>query len=158
MIEIREETPDQPEVRALLAAGDDYVAGLYPPESNHMLDVAALKGSDVTFQVARSNGKAVGCGAVVRCAEGWAEIKRMFVAPQVRGRKLGRRLLERLKVIALQRGATLLRLETGIRQPEALALYRSAGFTETGPFGAYRPDPLSIFLEKKIGRDDVPTL
>jgi putative acetyltransferase len=58
--------------------------------------------------------------------------------------------LERLEAVAKQNGLTALRLETGIRQPEALALYRSAGFRAIEPFGDYRPDPLSLFMEKTI--------
>ena len=87
---------------------------------------------------------------MVKSTDGWAEIKRMFVSPAARGRKVGRLLLERLEAIARQKGITALRLETGIRQPEALALYRSAGFQEIEPFGDYRPDPLSLFMEKTI--------
>jgi putative acetyltransferase len=45
---------------------------------------------------------------------------------------------------------TLMQLETGIRQSEAIALYRKFGYVERGPFGAYRPDPLSLFIEKKL--------
>jgi putative acetyltransferase len=74
----------------------------------------------------------------------------MFVSPAARGRRLGRRLLEQIEAIAAERGATKLRLETGDRQPEALALYASSGFVEIGPFGKYGPDPLSIFMEKPI--------
>ena len=51
---------------------------------------------------------------------------------------------------AAEHGMTALRLETGTQQPEALALYRSAGFTEIGPFGDYRADPLSLFMEKRL--------
>jgi putative acetyltransferase len=114
MQDITAESPDQPDVAALLAASDGYMAELYPAESNHMLDVGALKRPDVTFLVARLNGRAVGCGAVVRPEEDWAEIKRMFVSP------------------------------------EALALYRSVGFVEIGPFGSYRLDPCSVFMEKRV--------
>jgi putative acetyltransferase len=74
----------------------------------------------------------------------------MFVSPAARGMKLGRRLLLEIEAIAYQRGERLLRLETGAKQPEALALYRSAGFVEIGPFGSYRPDPLSLFMEKPL--------
>jgi putative acetyltransferase len=154
MVEITIDNPDQPEILALLAASDDYMAALYPAESNHMLDAAALQRPEVTFVVARVDGQALGCGAVVSWSEGWAELKRMFVAPAARGRKLGRRLLQKLETIAMQRGATLLRLETGVKQPEALALYRSAGFVEIGPFGPYSPDPLSLFMEKRLAADD----
>jgi putative acetyltransferase len=150
MIEITVENPDQAEVHALLAASDAYMASLYPAESNHMVDVNTLKQPQVTFLVARAEGRAVGCGAVVQSAEGWAEIKRMFVSPAARGRQVGRKLLERLEAVAREKGIAALRLETGISQPEALALYRSAGFREIEPFGDYRPDPLSLFMEKTI--------
>jgi putative acetyltransferase len=150
MSEITVENPDQAEVHALLAASDAYMASLYPAESNHMVDVNTLTQPHVTFLVARAEGRAVGCGALVKSADGWAEIKRMFVSPTARGHKVGRQLLERLEGIAKHSGITALRLETGTRQPEALALYRSAGFRAIEPFGDYRPDPLSLFMEKTI--------
>jgi putative acetyltransferase len=149
-IEIGIERPDQPEVAALLESSDAYLASLYPAESNHLLDIASLLQPGVTFIVARIDGRALGCAAVVDSGEGWAEVKRMFVSPAARGRQLGRRLLEQIETIAAARGASKLRLETGGRQPEALALYASSGFVEIGPFGKYRPDPLSIFMEKPI--------
>ncbi len=149
-IEIAVEDPAQPEIAPLLQASDAYMASLYPAESNHMLDVATLRLPQVVFLVARVDGKALGCGAVVDSGEGWAEVKRMFVSPAARGLKLGRRLLDELEAIAARRGARALRLEMGGLQPEALGLYRSAGFVEIGPFGAYAPDPLSIFMEKSL--------
>jgi putative acetyltransferase len=149
-IEIAVEDAAQPEVAPLLQASDAYMASLYPAESNHMLDVASLRQPQVAFLVARVGGEALGCAAVVDSGEGWAEVKRMFVSPDARGLKLGRRLLDEIEAIALRRGARVLRLEMGGLQPEALSLYRSAGFVEIGPFGAYGPDPLSIFMEKEI--------
>jgi putative acetyltransferase len=137
-------------VAALLDASDAYMASLYPAESNHMLDIASLQRPGVLFLVARLDGRAVGCGAVVSSGEGWAEVKRMFVAPAARGLKLGRQLLAQIETLASRNGEQLLRLEMGAEQPEALALYRSAGFVEIGPFGSYRPDPLSVFMEKRI--------
>jgi putative acetyltransferase len=139
MQDITAEGPDQPDVVALLAASARYMAELYPAESNHMLDVGALKRSDVTFVVARLNGRAVGCGAVVRTEEDWAEIKCIFVSPRARGRSIGRQLLQKLEDMAVKQSAALLRLETGVKQFEALALYRSAGFVEIGPFGSIGP-------------------
>ena len=154
LLEIGVESPDQLDVAALLESSNEYMAALYPAESNHLLDIASLMRADVTFIVARIDGRAMGCGAVVDSGEGWAEIKRMFVSPAARGRRLGRRLLEELEAIAAERGATKLRLETGGKQPEALALYASSGFVEIGPFGKYGPDPLSIFMEKPITARD----
>jgi putative acetyltransferase len=150
MIRIEIESPTQAEVAGLLEASDAYMASLYPAESNHMLDIDSLQRPEVNFLVARVDGRALGCGAVVSSGEGWAEIKRMFVLPSARGLKLGRRLLERIEAIASENGERLLRLETGAKQPEALALYRSAGFVEIGPFGAYRLDALSLFMEKPL--------
>jgi putative acetyltransferase len=43
-----------------------------------------------------------------------------------------------------------MQLETGIKQPEAIALYRKFGYAERGPFGSYQPDPLSLFMEKRL--------
>ena len=149
-MEIKIEDPGKPETRALLEASSVYMGALYPAESNHLLSVESLQRPEVTFVVARIEERAVGCGAVVQVGAGWAELKRMFVSPAARGRKVGWRLLQKLEAIAAERGATLLRLETGIRQPEALALYRSAGFVEIGPFGQYQADPLSLFMEKPI--------
>jgi putative acetyltransferase len=150
LIRITIENPAQAEVAGLLEASDAYMASLYPAESNHMLDIASLQRPEVTFLVARVDGRALGCGAVVSSGQGWAEIKRMFVSPAARGLKLGRRLLDELEAVAARSGESLLRLETGAKQPEALALYRSAGFVEVGPFGGYRPDPLSLFMEKPL--------
>lgn len=152
------ETADQPAVHALLAASDAYMAALYPSESNHLVDVATLTGSDVVFFVARLDGAAVGCGALILAsvpgpAEGegrYGELKRMWVSPEGRGLKIGVRLLDAFEAAARDRGLMGLRLETGIHQPEAIALYRRAGFIERGPFGAYHHDPLSLFMEKPI--------
>ena len=74
----------------------------------------------------------------------------MFVLPEFRGLKLGRRILEELENLARTSGLELARLETGIRQPEALLLYERAGYQRRGPFGDYSEDPLSIFMEKKL--------
>ena len=81
---------------------------------------------------------------------GYAEVKRMFVLPAARGLKLGQRILDRLEEQARREGITCVRLETGIHQAAALALYRGAGYVEREPFGEYQPDPLSVFMEKTL--------
>lgn len=150
-VTIAAETPDQPEILAFLAASDAYAASLYPPESNHLLDVGELLQPSVRFLVARGcDGEAVGCGSLVLARGGWGEVKRMWVSPVARGLGVGRRVLMELERIALSERLSLLRLETGIHNAAALALYRNAGFTDIAPFGDYRPDPLSVFMEKRI--------
>jgi putative acetyltransferase len=74
----------------------------------------------------------------------------MFVLPEFRGLKLGRRILEELESLARASGLELARLETGIHQSEALLLYEKAGYQRRGPFGNYPEDPLSVFMEKKL--------
>ena len=149
-ITIAPEPPRQPEIVELFRQLDSYCAALYPVESNHFVDVESLCGPDFRFFVARRGREALGCGALRVDREGYGEVKRMFVLPSARGLKLGRRLLARLEAQARHDGLTALRLETGTRQPEALGLYRAAGFTERGPFGDYREDPWSVFMEKSL--------
>ena len=144
------ESPDQPEVIALIAELDAYQDGLYPPESRYALDLDSLMQPNVLFLVARDeSGCALGCGAMV-LHEGYGELKRMYVRPAGRGRGLGRRLLARLEAEALTIGCERAMLETGPYQPEALALYAAAGYEQRGPFGGYRDDPLSVFMEKRL--------
>jgi putative acetyltransferase len=126
------------------------MGALYPAESNHFVDADALVRPNVVFLVARVGSTAIGCGAVVCADDGTAEIKRMWLDPAARGLKLGARLLATLETEALGRGVTHLRLETGNAQPEALGLYRRAGFIEIAAFGDYQPDPLSVFMEKHL--------
>lgn len=147
---IEEESPRQPAVLDLLAQSDAYAQSLYPPESNHLVDVDALEKPTVAFFVARHDGGIVGCCALVEAGDGSAEIKRMFVDPKARGMKIGRRLLDRIEAHGISKGLSAIRLETGIYQPEAISLYRSAGFADIAPFGAYLPDPLSLFMEKRL--------
>ncbi|OXJ29263.1 GNAT family N-acetyltransferase [Burkholderia sp. HI2714] len=144
------ESPDQPDVIALIADLDAYQDTLYPPESRHALDIASLNQSNVLFAVARdSEGQAIGCGAIVLNAE-FGELKRMYVSPRGRGQGVARKLVTMLESRAVGSGCKVIRLETGPYQPEALALYASAGYQRRGPFGHYTDDPLSVFMQKHI--------
>lgn len=147
---ITPEDPGQPEILALLADGEAYGVDLYPAESNHYLPVDALRAPGVLFLVARDTaGAAVGTAAIV-ANDGWAEIKRMWVVPEARGRGLSRRLLTTLEEHAAACGIAIVRLETGIHNTEALSLYRRTGYRDRDAFPPYGPDPLSIFMEKRI--------
>ncbi len=75
----------------------------------------------------------------------------MFVAEAARGTGVGRALLCALEALASSLGASVVRLETGVHQQEAIALYRASGYADRGPFGTYRADPLSLFMEKRLG-------
>lgn len=143
------ETPDQPEVIALIDELDAYQKPLYPPESHHGIDLGALLRPEVLFAVARTGqGQAVGCGALVLQGDGSGELKRMVVQPPWRGGGRAKALLALLEDAGRARGCRIFRLETGIHQHAALAFYERAGYARRGPFDDYRPDPLSVFMEK----------
>ncbi len=150
-IDIKQERPDMPEAVELLNELDYYLIALYPPESNHLLSISDLLKPKICFFVARSEGSGVGCGALVT-RSGYGEIKRMFVKPDQRGLGVGRRILEKLCVAAREHGFNLVRLETGVVQPEALRLYERAGFKRIGPFGEYKDDPLSVWYKLMMKR------
>jgi putative acetyltransferase len=152
MVVVAPESPQQEEVLVLLRQSDAHAQALYPPESNHLMDVDALAAPNVRFFVARIDGKAVGCGALVLGRAGKAELKRMFVDPKARGRGVGRAVLQAIETAAAAESVRAIRLETGIRSHEALALYRRSGYRERGPFGAYNSDPLSVFMQKNVTR------
>lgn len=134
----------------MLARLDAYCAALYPAESNHLMDIASLMQGDVLFLVARDvDGAPVGCAALVNRQE-YGEVKRMFVDERKRGLGTGRKLLEHLVMFARMSGLSVLRLETGIHQPEAIGLYERLGFERRAPFGDYREDPLSLFMEMRL--------
>jgi putative acetyltransferase len=149
-VRIQVEDPASPAASNLIEQLDGYLTSLYPAESNHLLSVEALKQPNVTFVTASVDGAVAGCGAFVNQGGEYAEIKRMFVLPEFRGLKLGRRILDELESLARASGLELARLETGVYQSEALLLYEKAGYQRRGPFGDYPEDPLSVFMEKKL--------
>lgn len=150
-VRIVRESPDQVDVRAELKISDDWYHATYPAESINTIDLAALMASNVTFFVARNaERQLLGFGAVVEC-DGYAEIKRMYVSQSARGMKVSRRILERLEAHALSRGFTVMRLETGPLQPEALGLYQTHGYQPIPHFADYDPnDPNSLCFEKRL--------
>jgi GNAT superfamily N-acetyltransferase len=79
-----------------------------------------------------------------------AEIKRMYVAPGARGRGHARAVLAELERAAAEAGIEALVLETGLRQPEAIGLYASSGYTPIPGFGHYRDSPLSRCFAKRL--------
>lgn len=147
-------TASQPDVRALIAALDAYQAQLYPAESNHLLDLAALPPEKVIMHaIVHASGEMVGCGAIVLNDDGTGEMKRVFIDERHRGQQLGEKLLDALERAAIERGCHTLRLETGIKQQAAIRLYTRCGYQQRDAFAPYAQDPLSIFMEKLLTAD-----
>ena len=143
-----------PEVRQLLFELDEVLGAAYPPEQRHALSIDQLFQPNVRFFMARIDGAAVGCGGVA-FVDDFAEVKRMYTRPSVRGRGLGKALLARFETESKAAGVTALRLETGIHQPEAIGLYQRYGFRQRDAFGHYAGLPphtiaTSLFFEKSL--------
>ncbi len=155
MLSITPEAPQQDDVVQLLEEAESGLASLYPAESRHGLNAAELERQGVRFFVARLDGRAIGCGgylpgANLPGANRSAELKRMFTTNAIRGQGFGRAILQAVEESARHEGIEILQLETGVKSTEALGLYRRFGYRERGPFGNYRSDPLSVFMEKRL--------
>jgi putative acetyltransferase len=150
VLSIKQEDPARSDVAELLRQGEAFSASLYPPESSHHLPLDALRRPEARFFVARdTKGTALATGALV-LHDDWAEIKRMWVEEAARGRGIARRVLNVLIGQAASAGIEILRLETGVASHAALALYEKTGFKRRAPFADYRPDPLSVFMERPV--------
>ena len=141
---------DDPEAAALVDALLDDLAARYGGRDTFHPDPESLAPPDGVFVVARVGGAPAGCGGFRRFADGVAEIKRMYVVPEARGRGVARALLADLEARARALGYGSIRLETGTNQPEAMALYQRAGYRAMVPYGHYRESPMSRCFEKDL--------
>ena len=150
MIAIKPVSPQNKAVRQLIRELDAYQNALYPAESNHLDSIETLEKDTVHLLGAFEADTLIGCGAVKIMPAGYGEIKRVYVIPQARGRGISKQIMDALETLLLKKNIPLARLETGIHQKEALALYKRRGYIKIGPFGDYNEDPLSVFMEKRL--------
>jgi len=148
LITFFEDRPDSEIGRSLIRRLDEDLLERYPLQFIHGLRPRDVRDPALIFIVAYQDGKPVGCGAVRPLDEECAEIKRMFVLPEHRGQGIARTILAELEKRASARGYRLLRLETGTRQPEAIALYTATGYREIPPYGEYEGNAFSVCFEK----------
>ena len=137
-IEISATDPRHPDARSCLA---EYFAELdarfdrgFDPAASLPADDEALTPPAGVLLLARLHGLPVGCAALKLHGRGPAEVKRMWVAPSMRGLGLGRRLLDAVEEHAAAHGVPALRLETNRSLGEAIGLYRTAGYREVVAF------------------------
>jgi DNA-binding MarR family transcriptional regulator/GNAT superfamily N-acetyltransferase len=139
LVELRLVDPETPDAQRCLRA---YVAELnrrapqrgFDPRRGATAEPHEVRPPNGAFVVAYRRGEPIGCGAVKHHPGGVTDIKRMWVAESARGLGLGRRLLEHLERLAREHGSAAARMETSDVLPEAIALYRSAGYAEVPPF------------------------
>jgi putative acetyltransferase len=145
VIDIRRGVLDSPDAAALIAALNAELKALFPEAgaTHFSLSGAQVEASEGAFVVAYREDVAVGCGAVRRVDVDGAigELKRMYVDPSVRGRGIGRALVEALECEARRLGMTRIVLETGTRLPAAIGLYEAMGYAPIPLFGEYLASP-----------------
>ncbi len=100
--------------------------------------------------IAYDNELAVGCGAFKEVSAGEAEIKRMFVRPEYRGQRIAAKVLAELEVWAGESGYASCVLETGFKQPEAIALYQREGYEVIPNYGQYADVTKSVCMRKTL--------
>ncbi len=100
--------------------------------------------------VAYENEKAIGCGAFKKYSAGAAEIKRMFVRPENRGRGIAGKILTELETWAKELNFSECILETGVKQPEAIRLYQKSGYEKIPSYGQYLNVENSVCMKKSI--------
>lgn len=159
MIELRVAGLDHPDAVALNEQVQSYYRQIYGDGDLTSLLSAQFDAPRGVYLVGYDDGRPVASGAwraldpdpadaVVR--DGDAEIKRMYVVPDVRGKGHARAVLAELERTALAAGRRRMVLETGTEQPDAVALYLSSGYTAIGTFGAHRDDPRSRCFAKPL--------
>jgi putative acetyltransferase len=141
------------DVRRLIAALDDHLLTLTPPEHCFHMTVEEMARPDTTVFVARENGAAIACGALRRHADGIAEVKRMYTDPAHQGKGIGGYILAQIEAMARKEGFRRLVLETGDRHPAAWRVYERGGFTRCGVVLDYPDTSWSVFYEKELVKE-----
>lgn len=149
-LSINAERPVGSEIAALIDERLAYSHALLPPESVHTFGMEQLDQPDIIFWTARMSDALVGCGALKLQDEASGEIKSMFIRPAWRGLGISRHVLATIETKAREVGLKQLLLETGTNSHVARRLYERFGYVYRPPFGAYKSDPLSVFMVKLL--------
>jgi putative acetyltransferase len=134
----------------LIAQLDAEILQRYPGEPINGVEPDEFRASGGYFVIGYWDAQAIACGAFRPHDETTVEIKRMFVAPEFRGRGIARAILGSVEEEAKRRGFKRSILETANRQPEAIALYRSCGYKEIQKYGHYVDSARSLCFGKSL--------
>ncbi|MGD2102515.1 MAG: GNAT family N-acetyltransferase [Acidimicrobiia bacterium] len=145
--------PQRADIQQLLESHMALMRQTSPPEHIHALDTNGLLAPDVSFYSLREDGLLIGVGALKEIEPRHGEIKSMHTRIDQRGRGLGRTMLEHLLATARSRGYERISLETGTMEEfaSARALYVSAGFEVSEPFGDYWDNEFSVCMSLDLG-------
>ena len=146
---IRAESPLTEDAAKLIEGSEAALREHYTADECFSFDAAQLATPETHFWVARNDGVAVGCVAMVNCGD-YGEIKRLFVPHHARGLGVAKALMDALETEAASQGLPVVRLETGDKLVAAVALYEARGYVRRGPFADYEDIPASMFMEKRL--------
>jgi putative acetyltransferase len=149
-IDVRQETPHCSEAIALFAELWAELGAMYGDTGPCRFTPAQVDHANGAFVIAWIGGEVAGCGAMRPLEPGVAELKRMYVRPQFRRRGVARAILGVLEACAVELSYNAVRLETGVVQPAAIALYQSAGYMPIPAYGEFADDPLSRCFGKRL--------
>lgn len=140
-----------PDVQALAIAQQEELRGLDGRgDIGPVRDASMFEPPDGVFLVGRDAGRAVGCGGIARFDGTRAELKRMYVLPEARGRGFGRKLLAALEDEARTLGYTGIVLETAVQLMPAVRLYETAGYEPIPCYGPYAGRSISRCYAKRL--------
>lgn len=149
MFNIRPVSPLEADVQNLVSALDAYQIALYGIHCCHLDSAEELIASGAHMLGAEMDGRVVAVGAL-KLKQDYAEMKRVFVDPQYRGRGLAQAIILALETHALDNGFKLVKLETGVKQAAAIALYSRLNYKECEAFGCYENNSVSRYMEKPL--------
>jgi len=149
MIRLERATSESPDFRALVKLLDSDLA--IRDGKDHSFFAQFNKIDSIKYViVAYWNNEPAGCGAIKGYDAETMEVKRMFVKPEYRGKRIAREVLAELERWTAELGFSHCILETGKRQPEAISLYRTSGYTLIPNYGQYENVETSVCMKKRI--------
>ena len=152
---VKRADPSAPETLRLVQLLWEELSTLYPELNAPPFPPNEFAGERSAFVIAWLGDEPAGCGAFHPISDeesNVAEIRRMYVEPRVRRRGISRVILAELERLARDCGYAVVRLETGLRQPNAIRLYETSSYHRIEAFGRHRDDPLSVCFEKNLQR------
>jgi putative acetyltransferase len=148
-IAVNQESPVTDDGHMLINGSETALRRVYTPDECFSFTADELLDDKIGFFVARKNGRAMGCVAMVN--EGaYGEVKRLYVADHARGLGIAKILMVHLEMQAKAQNLSCVKLETGPKLTAAVALYKSLGYSICEKFGTYEDHPASLFMEKSL--------
>ncbi len=149
-VKIIEVKPLHADLMALITRLDDEMLEKYPQDGIFGVDFSDPKVSRMLFVVAYLGDAPVGCGGIRPLDDETVELKRFFVDKTFRNKGIASKVLTYLETKAREKGCTVIKLETGPEQPEAIGLYKKFGYIEIPAYGEYVGCEYSVCFEKKL--------